>query len=260
MKGQVTVVSTGPGGANQLTPEARKAIENSDVVVGYDKYLEDIAELLKGKETFTSGMTQGIQRINRTLDYALEGKRVSLISNGDAGVYGMASLVFELADERNLFDEIEIEVLPGVTSLLTVAARAGAALSQDFAAISLSDRLTPVETIENRIRGALQADFVIGIYNPLSRSRIRPYEIFLKLLRELRAGSCPVVVARDLDRSEEKLEITDVDHLVAGDLPFEINMSTILLVGNSSTRRTAGGHVLTPRGYLEKYDPAGKKK
>lgn len=258
--GKVMVVSTGPGGSRQMTPDAAQALGDSDVVVGYDKYVDEISELIESKEKYVSGMTQEIQRINRALDFALDGKNVALVSNGDAGVYGMASLIFEMADERKIASEIEIEVFPGVTALMTAAARAGAPLSQDFAVISLSDRLTPIETIEKRLRLALEADFVIGIYNPISKSRVRPFEIFVTLVNEYRADDCPVVLARDLDRPDEKVSISNVSRLKDGDLDFDINMSTILLVGNSSSRFTSGGRVLTPRGYLKKYDTEGKKR
>lgn len=258
--GSVDVVSTGPGGTRELTPEALAAIQGADILVGYDKYMEEISGLIGGREVFVSGMTQEIQRINQALDHAVEGKRVALISNGDAGVYGMASLLFELAAERNLTEKLNLRVVPGVTSLLTLAARAGAPLSQDFAVISLSDRLTPIEVIGKRIEGALMADFVLGIYNPLSRTRTRPYEIFLETLGRHRPETTPVVLGKDLDRPDERVEVVTVGKLVAGDIPFAINMSTILLVGNLSTRVGPGGFVLTPRGYLDKYEPGGKKR
>lgn len=245
-----------------MTAEALHALASCSVVVGYGRYIDDLGDLVHGKEIVTSGMTQEIDRCNQALDLAQQGKSVALISNGDVNVYGMAALAWELADERNLLSSIEIISLPGVTALLAAAARAGAPISQDFAVISLSDRLTPLEGIQRRLEGALAADFVLGIYNPTSSSRKRPYEILLELLALHRTPACPVVVAQNLGRPTERLLITTVERLIARDTDVAIDMSTLLIIGNSSSRMIHTGgpdRMLTPRGYLSKYDAEGRR-
>lgn len=257
------ILSTGPGASRQMTGEVSDALAFCNVVVGYDKYIEDLGDLVKGKEIFTSSMTQEIDRCNQALDLAAQAKRVALVSNGDANVFGMASLAWELAAERGLLSAIEIVSLPGVTALLAAAAKAGAPISQDFAVISLSDRLTPLDVIERRLEAALTADFVLGIYNPVSSIRKRPYEAFLETIGRHRDLKCPVFLAQNLGRPDEKLQTTTIAHLREGRTDFPLNMSTILIVGNSSSRILdcrGENRMLTPRGYLNKYDLEGARR
>lgn len=249
----IYVVSTGPGGYSHMSVAAKETIEKSDVIVGYTKYLRDIAKIIENKERHSTGMTAEIERVNIAVEKALEGKTVSLVSNGDVNVFGLATLLVEIVEARGLWDRLEVVSVPGVTSFFAAASLCGAPISQDFAVISLSDRLTPLESIEKRIKAAFEADFVIGIYNPLSKSRKIPYELFLRYLSAINPET-PVCVATDIGRAEQCVRIMDAAALVSmGVETKEIDMSTVILVGNSSSRFTSNGKILTPRGYLDKY-------
>jgi precorrin-3B C17-methyltransferase len=257
---KLTLVSTGAGGTRYLTQEAINAINEADLVVGYTKYAKDLKEYIGDKEIFTTGMTKEIERVTHAVEAALEGKNVALISNGDANVYAMGSLVVELLDVKDLWDKIEYVSLPGISSVLALASEVGAPLSQDFCLISLSDRLTDFDLIQKRIKFALEADFVIAIYNPKSRSRLEPYKQMLEKLKGIDENR-PVVVARDLGRDTQLIKIITAKELIeAGVENEEVNMSTTILIGNSTTKLTKNGKVLTPRGYLSKYDLSGEKK
>lgn len=259
------MVSTGAGGISMLTNSALEALNNSQIIVGYDKYIEDISSLVQGKKIYSSGMTKEIERCNLALEFATQGKTVAIISNGDVNVYGMATLIFELAEEKRIWQDVEIISLPGVTSFLAAASLCGAPVSQDFAVISLSDRLTPFERIDKKIQAALAADFVLAIYNPLSRSRKRPFENFLSRLheftRELKQESPPIIIAKNVGRKDQQIYISDCSNFLKTWQSFDIDMSTVLIVGNSQSRFIDDGtKILTPRGYLQKYDSDGKKK
>ena len=258
--GKLTLVSTGAGGSRYLTNEAIKAIEEADLIVAYTKYAKDLPELVEGKEVFTTPMTKEIERVQHAIDEAKKGRTVALLSNGDANVYAMGSLVVELLDTLDLWDTIEYSALPGISSVLALASEVGAPLSQDFCLISLSDRLTDASLIQKRIRFALEADFVISIYNPKSKSRLDPYQGMLDQLKALGEERI-VVIARDLGRENQVIKIVQSSELVeAGVSNTDVNMSTTLLIGNSTTKLTKDGRVLTPRGYLNKYDLSGAQK
>ncbi len=258
--GKLTLVSTGAGGSRYLTNEAIDAIREADLIVAYTKYAKDLPELVSDKEVFTTPMTKEIERVQHAIDEAKKGRTVALLSNGDANVYAMGSLVVELLDTLELWDTIDYSALPGISSVLALASEVGAPLSQDFCLISLSDRLTAAELIQKRIRFALEADFVISIYNPKSKSRLAPYQDMLDQLEALEEERV-VVVARDLGRPDQMIKITTAKELVeAGTANTDVNMSTTLLIGNSTTKLTKDGRVLTPRGYLNKYELDGKQK
>jgi len=258
--GKLILVSTGAGGTRYLTNEAINAIENSDLVVSYTKYAKDLQEYIGDKELFTSGMTKEIERVSHAVEAAKNGRNVALISNGDANVYAMGSLVVELIDVNDYWDKIDYTSLPGISSVLALASEVGAPLSQDFCLISLSDRLTDFDLIQKRIALSLDADFVIAIYNPKSKSRLEPYNQMLEKLKNINPNR-PVVVARDLGRSSQYINITTAKELIdAGVENEDVNMSTTLLIGNSTTKLTKNKKVLTPRGYLSKYDLDGEKK
>ena len=258
--GKLQLVSTGAGGSRYLTNEAIVAIEEADLVVGYTKYIKDLKEYLVDKDTYTSGMTKEIERATYAIESAKEGKSVVLISNGDANVYAMGSLVVELLDVKGYWDDIEYLSLAGITSVLALASEVGAPLSQDFCLISLSDRLTDFNLIQKRIELSIECDFVIAIYNPKSRSRLDPYRGFLDKLSKVEDDRV-VVVARDLGREKQYIDITTAKELIELGVENEnVNMSTTILVGNSTTKLTSNGKVLTPRGYLSKYDLSGDKK
>jgi precorrin-3B C17-methyltransferase len=169
----------------------------------------------------------------------------------------MATLVVELVDEQDLWDEIEVVSIAGVTSVLATASRIGAPISQDFAVISLSDKLTDINIIDKRVRNSLDADMVLGIYNPKSKKRILPYQNFLKALSETKERIA--IIASHVGRDKEKITITTTTDLIDQDINHpEITMSTLIIVGNSQTRLTSNGLVLTPRGYLNKYEMSGE--
>ncbi|AFL69405.1 precorrin-3B C(17)-methyltransferase [Sulfurospirillum barnesii] len=253
------IVSSGAGGMDYITPQAQHAIEASEVVVSYTKYAKELAPLLEGKTLYTSGMTHEIERCTHAIACACEGKTTCIISNGDANVFGMATLVVELMDAKNLWEEIELISLPGITAFLATASKVGAPVSQDFAIISLSDRLTDIGLIDKRIRASLACDFVLGIYNPKSKKRTQPYANFLEALTEV--DKRIAIVAQNVGRSEECISITTTHDLIAQGLRNDaVGMNTLLIIGNSTTRLTHNAHVLTPRGYLNKYDLSGEHK
>ncbi|HBH18867.1 MAG TPA: precorrin-3B C(17)-methyltransferase, partial [Cyanobacteria bacterium UBA9579] len=228
----------------------------ADLIVGYTKYIKDIESLIKDKEVYSTGMTHEVDRCKYAVGQALTSKKVALISNGDANVYGMAGLVLEIIEANNLWDKLEVIIEPGITSILTAAAKAGAPIMHDFAVISLSNLLTPMELIEKRLQNALSADFVLGLYNPLSHSRKEPYFKFLEILQQHRNGDTPVVIAQNLGRDNEAIHIKTVkDLLELKDDMTMINMSTILIIGSSATRlANSGKKVITRRGYQQNYD------
>ncbi len=251
------IVSSGAGGTKYLTTEAKTALEDSEIIVSYTKYAKELKEFIGDKELYKSGMTKEIERCDKAIEYARAGKTTSLISNGDVNVFAMATLVVELMDEKDCWDEIEMISIPGVTSFFAAASRIGAPISQDFAVISLSDRLTDIEVIDKRVKNSLEADFVIGIYNPKSKSRIKPYQQFLASLSEI--DERIVIVASNVGRDTEKITVTNSLDLIEKDIKNElVSMSTLIIVCNSSTRVTKNGLVLTPRGYLKKYELDGE--
>jgi precorrin-2 C20-methyltransferase/precorrin-3B C17-methyltransferase len=235
------VVGLGPGPDHWQTPEASEALASVDHVVGYAPYVNRVPQRA-GLQRHASGNTVELDRARFALDLALAGERVAVVSGGDAGVFGMASAVYEAAsDER--YAEVSIRVVPGVSAIQAVAARAGAPIGADFAVVSLSDRLKPWSVIERRLRAIAEADLVLGIYNPASRSRRDQVVAAQKLLLEHRSPDTVVVVGRDVGRAEESLEVTTLAALDAD----AIDMKCLLLVGASSTRVGPDGTVWTPR-------------
>jgi precorrin-3B C17-methyltransferase len=255
--GKLTILSTGAGGTDYLTTEALEALEQAEVVVSYAKYAKELRDLIGTKELHTSGMTREIERCQQAIDHAKAGRNTCIISNGDVNVYGMATLIVELIDEQDLWGEIELRSIAGVTAFLATASRIGAPVSQDFAVISLSDRLTDIALIDKRVRLALEADFILGIYNPKSKKRTQPYLNFLERLAQ--AQERIVVIASNVGRLKEHITVTTTTDLIAQGIDHpDVTMSTLILVGNTTTRRTKNGWVLTPRGYLGKYDLEGE--
>jgi len=257
--GKLTILSSGAGGTKYITVEAQQALEEAEVVVSYTKYAKELKNLIGDKELFTSGMTHEIERCQIAIDQAKAGKTTCIISNGDVNVFGMATLIVELIDEQNLWKEIELESIAGVTSFLATASRVGAPVSQDFAIISLSDRLTDIDLINKRIKLSLEADFVIGIYNPKSKKRIQPYLNFLARLSEVEERI--VIIASNVGREKENITITTSTDLISQSLEHpEVTMSTLIMVCNTTSKLTKNGLVLTPRGYLNKYEMSGELK
>ena len=256
--GKLYILSSGAGGTDYMSVEALDALKECEVAVSYKKYAKELSSLIENKELYTSGMTKEIDRCNQAIEFAKSGKTTCIISNGDANVFGMATLIVELIDEQNVWSEIELISIAGVTSFLAAAAKIGAPVSQDFAIISLSDRLTDINMIDKRVRATLQSDFIVGIYNPKSQKRILPYQNFLKALSE--GEEKVAIIASNVGRVEkEKITVTTTTDLVEQDINHpEVTMSTIIIIGNSNTKLTKNGLVLTPRGYLNKYSTSGE--
>ncbi len=249
-RGSLTIVGIGPGQADWRTPAATLAIAEAEHVVGYGPYLDLLGGLIAGKLRHQSQLGEEHDRVRKALQLAADGARVALISSGDAGVYGLATLVFEMLQEEKdkSWDRVAVSVEPGVSAVQAAAARIGAPINHDFCAISLSDLLTPSDAIERRVRAAAEADFVIALYNPRSATRREPFDRALEILRAHRDPDTPVVLARQLGRDGETVIVTSLGLLD----PQSVDMLTLVLIGSSETRRTAvGGRdaVYTPRGY-----------
>lgn len=240
--GKLYVVGIGPGGPEDRTRRAEKAIAESNVVAGYKMYLDLIKDLTEGKKIISSGMTREVERCRAALDSAAQGNVVALVSSGDAGIYGMAGLALEL--NHALEFHVPIETIPGVTSATAAAARIGSPLMLDFAVISLSDLLLSWETIRKRIEAVAGADLVIALYNPKSKKRTLHLKEAVAILLNCRPGSTPVGIVTDAGRPDEKIVLTSLDKV----LEAEINMTSIVIIGNS-TSKIIDGKFITPRGY-----------
>ncbi len=259
-KGKIYIVGTGPGSVEHITPYAQEAIRNSDVIVGYCTYLELIKELIEDKEIVSTGMTQEIDRCQKAVKLAMSGKTVSVISGGDPGIYAMAGLVFEVLKDRNALknknssrvthhvSRVDVEVIPGISALNACAAKLGAPLMHDFAAISLSDRLTPWELIEKRLDAAAKADFVIILYNPKSKGRAEHIDRAREIILKCRKPETPVGIVKGAMRWDERIIITDLKNM----LEHDIDMQTTVIIGNSQTF-VWNDRMITPRGYEKKF-------
>ena len=242
---KVTVIGLGPGGGADLTGRARAALEECDLLVGYTAYIDLVKEDFPDKETLSTGMRREVDRCRAAVEAALTGKNVAVVCSGDSGVYGMAGLVYEVAQE---YDPIDIEVVPGITAACGGAAVLGAPLTHDFAVVSLSDLLTPWEKIEARLTAAARADFVLCLYNPASKSRPDYLRRACDIL--LAAGKSPDTVCgtvRNIGRAGEEAHVLTLGRL----RDTQVDMFTTVFVGNSQTK-VLGGKMVTPRGYLQR--------
>lgn len=237
------VVGTGPGDLKHMTYEARSALEAAEVVVGYKTYLDLIAPLLWGKDVVSSGMRGEVERCREALLIAAEGRDVALVSGGDAGIYGMAGLVLELA--RELQNPPDVVIVPGVSAVQAAAAVLGAPLMHDFAVISLSDLLTSWDAIERRLVAVAAADFVVALYNPRSKGRVTQIEEAQRIMLAVRSATTPVGIVRNALRAGEERVITTLGEM----LDHDIDMFTLVIIGNSTTFVDDGGRMITPRGY-----------
>ncbi len=229
-----------------MTPAARTAIEHSDIIIGYKTYLDLIDELLAGKEVVASQMMKEVDRCGRAIELAAAGETVALVCGGDPGIYAMAGLVFEMLRSRDL--AVAVEVIPGIAALNACAARLGAPLMHDFAAISLSDLLTPWEVIEKRVRAAAAADFVLVIYNPRSRRRVEQLVKTRDIVMAVRGPRTPVGIVTGAARENERVELTTLEQLTE----CEVGMQSTVIIGNSQTCCWRN-LMITPRGYAGKY-------
>ncbi len=245
------VIGLGPGGETGITLQARQALADSQVVLGYKAYVEQAAPWLTGQEVRASAMTRELERAGQAVDLALNGRRVALISGGDPGIYAMAAVVFELARSRGVDlgpEDLRVEVVPGVPAVAAAAALLGAPLSHDFACISLSDRLTPWNLIERRLDLAAQADFVIALYNPKSKGRDWQFARACQVVAQHREPATPVGVVGRASRPGQSIVLTDL----AGAPQALVDMQTIVIIGSSQSFAYQG-RMVTPRGYLRKY-------
>jgi cobalt-precorrin 5A hydrolase/precorrin-3B C17-methyltransferase len=249
-RGFLAIVGIGPGDPAWRTPEASAALDAASDIVGYTLYLDLLGAAIAGKARHATGLGSEAERVRRALDLASSGRSVALVSSGDAGIYGLASLVYELIDREDRADwrRLALSVIPGVSALQAAAARAGAPLGHDFCAISLSDLLTPWPTIEQRLAAAAEGDFVVALYNPRSARRATQLAAARTILLTRRPAETPVALARNLGRQDESLILTTLDALD----PETVDMLTIVLVGNSQTRLIPGREprIYTPRGYV----------
>ena len=256
-RGKLFVVGIGPGSGEWRSPQATSMIRASSDLVGYSLYLDLIAEISDGKRRHDFDLGREEDRVRHAMELAGTGKDVALVCSGDAGIYAMATLVFELLGDRSLSDgagRIDIEVSPGISALQAAAARAGAPLGHDFCTISLSDLLTPWPDIQKRVRAAAEGDFVIAFYNPVSKRRRTQLAYARDQLLGHRPPQTPVILATNLGREGEKIRVVELQYLNIDD----VDMLTVVVVGSSDTRcvKTGDGKqwVYTPRGYSSKHD------
>lgn len=244
---KVTAVGLGPGAGADMTGRARRAIEKADLVVGYTAYIDLIREEFPGKEMISTGMRREADRCRAAVEAAAGGKNVAVVCSGDSGIYGMAGLLFELAAEESA---VTVEVIPGVTAASGGAALLGAPLTNDFAVLSLSDLLTPWETIERRLALAAEADLVLCLYNPRSRHRPEALRRACQIILEHRPAGTPCGLAWNIGRDGERTALLTLAALRDNE---EADMFTTAFVGNSKTF-ILNGHLVTPRGYLQRED------
>ena len=238
----IYVIGIGPGCRDLMTQEAISAMEDAEVIVGYKTYIKLVEDFIKDKEVVQNGMRKEVDRCQDAIDIAKTGKKVAVISSGDAGIYGMAGLILELITKQEL--DIPVKVIPGVTASIGAAAVLGAPIMHDFCHISLSDLMTPWEVIEKRLRLAADADFVICLYNPRSKGRSEHLAKAFKIMGEFKDGSTPVGIVKDVGREDQEKFICTFDTM-----DFErVDMTTMVIIGNKSTY-IHDDLMITPRGY-----------
>ena len=234
------VIGIGPGAPEEMTRRAHQALEEARVVAGYGVYVDLVRPLFPDKEYLVTPMRQEVERCRMALESALSGRTTAMISSGDAGVYGMAGLVLELAEGL----DVEVEVVPGVTAALSGAAILGAPLTHDFAVVSLSDLLTPWEKIEKRLELAAEADFCVAIYNPASHRRADYLKRACEILMRHASPDTVCGVARNIGREGQETRVMTLRQLA----DYPADMFTTAFIGNSQTR-AVNGKMVTPRGY-----------
>lgn len=242
MQNRVYVVGFGPGKKEYMTIEAASVIENADLIVGYTTYVNLLKEEFPEKEYLTTPMRKEVERCRIAVEKAMEGNTVAMVSSGDSGIYGMAGVVMEVAEEMNA----DVEVIPvaGVTAASAAAAVLGAPLMHDFSIISLSDLMTPLEKIYKRVSCAAEGDFVICLYNPKSKKRVEYLENAAERIMKFRSENTPVGIVRNAGRDNMESWITTL-----GELKNEpVDMFCVVLIGNSQTY-VKNGRIITPRGY-----------
>lgn len=240
---KIYVVGIGPGSYDQMTIQAADVLKDSDVIIGYTVYVDLVKKHFAGKEFLTTPMTKEAQRCRMAFEEAAKGKSVSMICSGDAGVYGMAGLMYEVGRD---YPDIQVEVLPGVTAATAGAALLGAPLIHDFCLISLSDLLTPWEKIEARLLHASEADFVICLYNPSSRKRRDYLQKACDLMLRYKAEDTVCATVGNIGRDGEESRLMTLKEL----RDTSVDMFTTVFIGNSQTMKI-GERMVTPRGYKD---------
>ena len=235
------VVGIGPGAYEKMTMEACEALKNSDVIIGYTVYVDLVRDHFPGKEFLTTPMKKEVDRCVLAFEEAKKGKTAAMICSGDAGVYGMSGLMYEVGVN---YPEVELEIIPGVTAATGGAAVLGAPLIHDFCVISLSDLLTPWEKIEARLLGAAQADFVICLYNPSSKKRHDYLEKACNLMLQHKSPDTVCGTVGNIGREGEEARVMTLEELKT----TQVDMFTTVFIGNSQTKNI-GGKMVTPRGY-----------
>lgn len=243
-KGRIIVAGIGPGSEEDITPAVLNAVRIADVIVGYKYYFQFIeSEVRPDALCIDTGMKKERERAEEAFNYAEKGKTVCVISSGDSGIYGMAPLIYEMKKER--VSDIEVDVLPGISAFQKAAALLGAPIGHDFCIVSLSDLMTPWDKIEKRIIAAASADFVTAIYNPKSKGRYWQLYRLIELFLEERSPNTPVGYIRQAGRDEQEIKVTTLAEFD----PEEIDMFTIVMIGNSQSYIYDDKHIVTPRGY-----------
>ena len=251
--GKIIVAGIGPGSESDITPAVLSAIRQSDVIVGYKYYFRFIEKIIRpGAICIDSGMKREKARAEEAYNYATEGKVVTVISSGDAGIYGMAPLIYEMKREKG--SDISIEALPGISAFQKAASLLGAPVGHDFCVISLSDLMTPWELIEKRIKAAASADFITAIYNPKSEGRYWQLYRLIEIFLQERDPQTPVGFVRQAGREEQEVTITTL----ADFDPEQVDMFTVILIGNSQTYQFEN-KMITPRGYYGEIKIAAKE-
>ncbi|MBU3137743.1 precorrin-3B C(17)-methyltransferase [Clostridium gasigenes] len=235
--GKLYVIGIGPGGLDHITLKAAKAIEESDIVVGYTKYLEMIKPLIENKEVYSTGMRGEEKRCEEALRLSVD-KTVALVSTGDSGIYGMAGLILEMKKDEN------VEIIPGITASSAAGAVVGAPLMHDNCNISLSDLMTPYEEIKKRVSLAAEGDFVISLYNPKSKGRPGYLKECINLIKEHRGNNTPIAVVRNALRDDQSYALCTLENFN----DEIVDMFSIVIIGNSKSY-IKNGVFITPRGY-----------
>ena len=253
MTGKLFIVGVGPGHHDHMTFGAKKAIEQSDTIVGYETYVNLVQDLIDGKDVYRYAMTQEVERAHQCIDLAKQGKIVSLVSSGDPGIYGMAGLIYEILAESGWDpkNDLPVEIIPGVSALNSCSSLLGSPLMTDFAVLSMSDLLVPWEIIVKRVEAAAQGDYVIVIYNPSSKKRIHQLQDTRKILLKYRKPTTPVAIVKGAYRESQQIVLTDLEHLE--NHADKLGMISTVIVGNSSTY-TYKDLMINPRGYRSKYN------
>jgi len=250
--GKLYVVGVGPGHHDHMTFRAKQVIEESQIIVGYETYVSLVEDLINGKEVYRYPMTQEVDRANQAIDFAEKGGIVSLVSSGDPGIYGMVGLIYEILAEKGWKkgNGIDVECVPGVSSLNSCSALIGSPLMTDFAVVSMSDLLVPWEIIVKRVEAAAQGDFVTVVYNPSSKKRIHQLKDAREIFLKYRNPETPVAIVKGAFRDSQSIVLTNLEKML--DYPDMMGMITTIIIGNSSSYNY-DDMMINPRGYRSKY-------